>query len=177
MRPSEPLKLESEDVDLKDGILTVRQTKFSKSRLILLHPSASRALRKYVQIRDRHVPEPQCGAFFLLDGGRPLRRQAAAWALRYACRRAGLRLTRRKHPRLYDLRHAFVCRRILEWYRQGINVEAAMPLLSTYLGHVKVTDTYWYITAIPELMEVVSDRFERFVCGLSAIGDAHEKAK
>ena len=113
MRPSEPLRLGREDVNLGDGILTVRQTKFSKSRFILLHPSASQALREYVRVRDRHVPEPRCGAFFLMDGGRPLRRQAAAWAFRYACRRVGLRLTRRKHLRLYDLRHAFVCRRIL----------------------------------------------------------------
>jgi integrase len=89
----------------------------------------------------------------------------------------GLRLTRRKHPRLYDLRHAFVCRRILEWYRQGVNVEAAMPALSTYLGHVKVTDTYWYMTAIPELMAVVSRRFERFAGGLSTRGGANESAE
>ena len=67
-----------------------------------------------------------------------------------------------RRPRLYDLRHTFACRRLLEWHREGVDVDQAMPALSTYLGHVKVTDTYWYLSGIPELLAIVGSKFERY---------------
>ncbi len=166
MRPPEPLRLTCADVDFQSHTLTVRQTKFSKSRIVVLHPTATKALEEYARARDRHVKYPRSPGFFLSDDGSAFTHKKALWAFRYLRRqlgwvpRPGCRV-----PRLYDLRHTFVCRRLLAWHRDGIDVHVAMPALSTYLGHVKVTDTYWYVTGIPELMNTVSARFERFFCG------------
>lgn len=166
MRPSEPLRLTKADVDLRLNAVTVRQTKFSKSRIIMLHPSASDALQKYAQIRDRHDACPQSAAFFMSDDGTTFTYKKALWAFQHLRRKLGWAKEHghRLH-RLYDLRHTFVCRRLMAWHRDGVDVQVALPSLSTYLGHVKITDTYWYITAIPELMKTVSTRFERFVYG------------
>lgn len=166
MRPAEPLRLTRDDVDLAAGVLTVRETKFRKSRLVPLHPSATRALRRYARLRDRTVPHPIASHFFVVDGGLPLTKGR----LRTAFLRIRVALGWRsapghRAPRLYDLRHAFACRRLLRWYVDGSDVHAAMRSLSTYLGHVKVSDTYWYLTAIPELMAFTAARFERFTRG------------
>ena len=131
----------------------------------MLHPTATKALRAYARLRDQYVPRSRSPAFFLLDDGSPLTHKKALWAFRYVRRQLNWESERgRRPPRLYDLRHTFVCGRLLAWYKEGVDIDAAMPSLSTYLGHVKVTDTYWYVNGIPELMEVVSSRFERFVC-------------
>ena len=96
----------------------------------------------------------------------PFTHKKAMCAFRHLRRQLGWKpQTGQRLPRLYDLRHTFVCRRLLQWYRERIDVHVAMSSLSTYLGHVKVTDTYWYVTGIPELMEVVGSRFEGFACG------------
>ena len=168
MRPQEPLGLARADVDLEAKVLTVRQTKFSKSRIVALHSTAANAMREYVRIRDRCVRLPQSAAFFLSDDGTAFTLKKAQWAFKYLRRKLGWDRNREdgdRLPRLYDFRHTFVCRRLLTWHRDGVDVQVALPSLSTYLGHVKVTDTYWYLTAIPELMNTVSDRFEGFVCG------------
>jgi integrase len=166
MRPREPLLLTNADVDLAANVLTVRQTKFSKSRIVMLDPSASSAMREYVHIRDRCVRHPQCAAFFLSDDGTAFTLKRAQWAFQYLRRILGWDQDyAHRLPRLYDLRHTFVCRRLSTWHRDGVDVQVALPSLSTYLGHVKVTDTYWYVTAIPDLMNTVSERFERFVYG------------
>jgi integrase/recombinase XerD len=166
MRPPEPLRLTREDVDLQSHIITVRRTKFAKSRIVVLHPTAAEALEEYSQFRDRCLPRPQSPAFFLCDDGRAFSFRLASWAfsklrrqLGWAGRPGG------RPPRLYDLRHTFVCRRLLAWHQDGVDVHVGLPSLSTYLGHIKVSDTYWYMTAIPDLMNTISDRFERFVCG------------
>jgi integrase len=166
MRPPEPLRLIRADVDFHRHTITVRQTKFSKSRIVVLHSTATKALQEYAHIRDRHVPHPRSSAFFLSDNGSAFTHKKAIWAFRYLRRQLGWAPQPGCRPsRLYDLRHTFVCRRLLAWQRDGVDVHVAMPSLSTYLGHVKVTDTYWYVTALPELMNTVSMRFERFVCG------------
>jgi len=166
MRPREPLRLTRADVDLEANVLTVRQTKFSKSRIVALDPTAAQAMREYAHMRDRHVRRPQ-SAFFLSDDGTAFTLKRAQWAFKYLRRRLGWDHQEYGHrlPRLYDLRHTFVCHRLLTWHRDGVDVQVALPSLSTYLGHVKVTDTYWYVTAIPDLMNAVSERFERFVYG------------
>lgn len=166
MRPREPLRLTRADVDLQANVLAVRQTKFSKSRIVIVDPTAARALREYASLRDRRVSSPQSTAFFLSDDGSALTYKKALWAFQFLRRKLGwVDKQGRQLPRLYDLRHSFVCRRLLAWHQNGIDVQVALPSLSTYLGHVKVTDTYWYVTAIPDLMNTVSERFERFVYG------------
>ena len=164
MRPPEPLRLARTDVDLMSHTLTIRRTKFSKSRIVVIHPTATKALQAYAHARDRLVRSPQSSAFFLGDDGHPLTPTKARWAFCRLRRQLGWApRPGRPLPRLYDLRHTFVCGRLLAWYRSGVDLDVAIPALSTYLGHVKVTDTYWYVTAIPALMETVSARFERFV--------------
>jgi integrase/recombinase XerD len=166
MRPPEPLRLNRADVDFSSHTITVRQTKFSKSRIVALHPTATKALQEYAHVRDRCVAYPRCSAFFLSDNGSAFTHRKAVWAFRYLRRKLGwAKQPSRPYPRLYDLRHTFVCRRLLAWHRACVDVQVALPSLSTYLGHVKITDTYWYVTGIPELMDTVSARFERFFYG------------
>ena len=163
MRPPEPLRLTRTDADFQSSTLTVRQTKFSKSRIVVLHPTATLALEEYARLRDGHTKYPKSPSLFLSDDGSAFTHKKALGAFKYLRRQLGwVPQPGRRLPRLYDMRHTFVCRRLLTWYRDGVDVHVAMPALSTYLGHVKVTDTYWYVTGIPELMNIVSRRFERF---------------
>jgi len=141
----------------------VRQTKFSKSRIVALPPTATQALKEYARVRDVHVQYPKSPSFFLFDDGSAFTYKKALWAFQLLRRRLGwVPRPGDRLPRLYDLRHTFVCRRLLAWHRDGVDVHVARPTLSTYLGHLKVTDTYWYVTGIPELMNTVGARFERF---------------
>jgi integrase/recombinase XerD len=163
LRPGEAVRLTCPDVDLETGCLTVRETKFHKSRLVPLHPTAVRALRSYVRVRQRCVPRPSHEAFFLLDGGSPLTLRKAQTAWNRVRRQLGwsARADRRR-PRLYDLRHRFACARLLHWHAARVDVNPRLPALATYLGHVKISDTYWYLTGVPELLAVCAARFERF---------------
>ena len=156
MRPAEPLRLTCADVDFQSDTLT---------RIVVLHPTATKALQEYARVRDSFVKYPRSPAFFLSDDGSPFHHKKAIRAFRYLRRRLGWVRPGCRLPRLYDMRHTSVCRRLLAWHRDGVDVHVVMPALSTYLGHVKITDTYWYVTAIPELMNTVSKRFERFFCG------------
>jgi integrase len=160
LRISEALHLHQADVDLDQGLLCVRQTKFQKSRYVPLHPTARAALSAYAHLRDQRLMPPREPAFFLRDDGRALRYDHAMHAFQRIRARLGWDRAVERRPRLYDLRHTFACNRLLGWYREGVDVHWAMPLLATYLGHAKVTDTYWYLTAVPALMAIVSERFE-----------------
>jgi integrase len=166
LRISEALRMAGVDVDLQRGVLTVRLSKFRKSRLVPLHPSAVEALRRYAGQRDRRFGASATRSFFLSEGGRPLVYFTVRTAFRKLSRRLGWtgRGTARE-PRLHDLRHTFACRRLLRWYEEGADVDQRIAALSTYLGHAKVSDTYWYLTATPELMAVAATRFERFAQG------------
>jgi integrase/recombinase XerD len=161
LRVSEALHLDRDDVDLGRALLCVRRSKFGKSRSVPLHPSAVEALAEYAARRDGQVPHPQDEAFFLRDDGRGLSYPQALYAFQRLRTRLGWEREGERRPRLYDLRHTFACRRLLAWYRDGTDVAAAVPLLSTYLGHVKVSDTYWYLTGIPALLGIAGERFER----------------
>lgn len=166
MRPPEPLRLTGDDVDFSNHTITIRETKFSKSRIVVVHSTTTEALHAYAVDRDQLVEQPQSPYFFLMDDGSALTHKKAIWAFRRMRRQLGWESKPgQRLPRLYDFRHTFVCRRLLEWYRAGVDVHLAMPSLSTYMGHVKITDTYWYLTGIPELMNVVAARFEQFACG------------
>lgn len=162
MRMSESVSLQCKDVDLTQGILTIVQTKFGKSRLLPLHPSAQRALKQYECRRDRICPNPQDPNFFLSESGSRLTGGNVRHTFVKLSRQIGLRGPHASHgPRLHDLRHAFAVRTILNWYREDIDVERQLPKLATYLGHTHVHDTYWYLSAVPELMQLAIKRMEK----------------
>jgi integrase len=164
LRTKEALDLGREDMDIREGILTIRETKFYKSRLVPLDETTARALRDYARFRDAYIPIPRSRAFLLGESGDQLRRSGVYYTFRRLCATCGLRSDsrRRKTPRLYDLRHTFCTRRLLEWHRRAFDVEQLIPSLSTYVGHAKVTDTYWYLSGIPELFAVTAGKFERY---------------
>jgi len=162
LRVSEVLGLRCRDVDLDDAILVVRETKFHKTRLVPLHPSAAPWLRRYASLRDSLAGSAPEGVFLLRDGGVPLRYSSLHLAFRQLRSRLGWEHGRGRSPRLHDLRHSFACRRLLLWHEQGVDIDARILDLSTYLGHAGVIYTYWYLSSFPELMDLVAQRFERF---------------
>ena len=161
LRISEALSLCCDDVDLEGGILTIRSTKFGKSRLVPLHPTTVCSLAKYAKQRDAHVPHPRSPFFFVAElGGRLLLQYVyrVFWRL---SRETGLRRPAdHTGPRLHDFRHRFAVQTLLSWYRSGQKIEVLLPVLSTYLGHTCIRDTYWYLSACPELMEHAARRLE-----------------
>lgn len=161
MRLGEVLSLEREDLDRKQGVLTLRRTKFGKSRYVPLHPSTQQALRGYEALRDRIHPKPRTPSFFLSEQGRRPSENAVRGTFLQISRRIGLRgPTDRDGPRLHDLRHRFAVRTLLSWYRAGVDVERNLPKLAAYLGHSHIHYTYWYLTAVPELLGWATSRLE-----------------
>jgi integrase len=162
LRISEALHLNRDDVDLQQKVLLVRKTKFRKSRYVPLHPMVSQALSNYSDFRNQCLPVVLNSAFFLLDDGHALRYRQASYSFHQICDQLSWNncFNERRRPRFYDFRHTFACKRLLAWYEEGVDIDRMMPLLSTYLGHAKVSDTYWYLTAIPELMAIAAARFE-----------------
>jgi len=162
LRIAEALKLGREDVDLAEGLLRIGPSKFSPGRVLPLHPTAVAALRRYLRFRDRYHPAVASKAFFLSERGRTLVYSTVRIGFRRMCDRLGwIADSGNRDPRIHDLRHTFACRNLLRWSRHGRDVEHAILTLSNYLGHRKVTDTYWYLTGIPELMAVAGRRFEQ----------------
>lgn len=163
LRISEALKLTRSHVDLKQGILRIEKTKFKKSRLVPLHPTTTRALHRYAVARDRQWGQDGKKPFFVGSRGQKLPYSTVLGAFRNLC--AELKWNHPNgdelRPRIHGLRHSFACRRFLRWCRDGENVNQLMAALATYLGHRKVTDTYWYLTGTPELLAIAGDRFER----------------
>jgi integrase len=161
LRISEAIGLDDRDVDLASGVLTIRRTKFGKSRLVPLHPSTTRALRRYVRLRDRLHRVKACASFFVGERGGRLTQWTVRWTFNRLSRATGLRgPTDRRGPRLHDFRHRFAVKTLVQWYRRGVDVERQLPVLSTYLGHGHVTDTYWYLTAVPQLLRLAAERLE-----------------
>lgn len=157
MRGGEAIGLRRDDVDLDRGIVTIRHAKFDRSRLVPLHETTTEVLRRYATTRDRLYPQPHTRAFFITSVGTPLKRAGVGATFRAITTDLGLRTATVK-PRIHDLRHSFAVRALLGWMKSGVDVDAAMPRLSTYLGHVSPTDTYWYLSASPELMELAAAR-------------------
>jgi len=160
LRVGEALRLGRKEVNLATGVLTVVETKFHRSRLVPMHPSTTTALRTYAARRDREIPDADPRAFFVTNGGMPLRYCHAHTAFKRLRHRLGWGRHHGRLPRIHDLRHSFAVRRLLRWYHEGRDISQHIIQLSTYLGHVKLKDTYWYLTAIPALMAVAGDRFE-----------------
>jgi len=163
LRPGEALALDVQDVDLQNGILSVRRTKFDKSRFVPVHESVCVALAHYAQRREAICPRRQTKAFLVSERGTRLGHAAVRRTFAMLSRAIGLRTPMQgkrigRGPRLQDLRHTFATRRLVEWYRTGLDVGCMMPALATYLGHVQVHNTYWYIQAIPELLQLATER-------------------
>lgn len=165
MRVSEAIALRRMDVVLDDALLVVRETKFHKSRLVPVHPSAVRELRRYMALRDRLAPAYESDAFFVIDSGAKLTYTKVRTAFCRLRIRLGWNRLAGRRPRVHDLRHTFASRRLLRWHEERIDVDRRILDLSTYLGHAKASDTYWYLSGFPELMALAGRRFENFMQG------------
>jgi integrase/recombinase XerD len=162
MRQGEACRLGRGDVDLEAGTLVIRDSKFGKSRLVFLHPTAVTALRAYEKARDEAFPEPEAATFLVNSRGRPLGGHNLPHAFAPLVAAAGIQAPPgRRAPRLHDLRHAFTVATMLDWYRDGQDAQARLPLLSTWLGHVDPKSTYWYLQAVPELLALAAGRLEQ----------------
>jgi integrase/recombinase XerD len=162
MRPGEALALDRQDVDLRHGAVHVRAGKQKKQREVPLHESTISALREYARQRDARYPTPSTPAFFISARGRRMARGELNQTFTKLIREVGLEgRGARARPRPHDLRHAFAVRTLLDWHEAGEDIDRRMPLLSTYLGHVDPASTYWYLEAIPELLELISRRLEQ----------------
>jgi integrase len=163
MRVNEALTLDRRDVDLKLGILHIRRTKFGKSRYVPIHASTVVALKKYAGRRDRLFPASPV-AFLISEKGHRITKWMAQCTFAKISQRVGLRASVKGFghgPRLLDMRHRFAVRTLIRWYRAGLDVERELPKLATYLGHVTVNHTYWYLEAVPELLQLATDRLIR----------------
>jgi integrase len=161
MRMSEGLALDRSDVDLVEGILTIRRTKFGKSRIVPLHASTREVLRSYAAQRNCSLRRVGTPAFFVSEHGSRITQWSTRYNFAKVSQQVGLRPPARGHghgPRLHDLRHRFAVRTLIDWYRKGFDVEREIPKLATYLGHVHVNDTYWYLEAVPELLQLATER-------------------
>lgn len=161
MRISEAVRLDRGDVDLANGRLLVRDSKFGKSRQLPLHPTTVHALRDYLRVRDQLRPQPQTTALLITTVGQRLTRRYAEW--QFARLRERAELTARpgsRPPRLHDLRHTFAVRTMLDSYRTDGDPRARLAALSTYLGHANPAASYWYLSATPELLGLAAARLE-----------------
>jgi integrase len=157
MRVGEAIALQREDVDLEAGLITIRKPKHDRARLVPLHPTATEALRRYASERDRLCPHPRSRAFFLSSAGTAVPKSCLGMTFREITTRIGVR-TEAVHPRIHDLRHRFAVQTLIDWERSGIKIDEHIATLSTYLGHVSPADTYWYLSASPELMALAAER-------------------
>lgn len=170
MRQGEACRLERDDADLEAGTLVIADSKFGKSRLVFLHPTAITALRVYERAREEAFPEPVASTFLVNSRGGPLDGPNLPKTFAALATAAGIQAPPgRRAPRLHDLRHAFTVATMLDWYRDGGDVQARLPLLSTWLGHVDPKSTYWYLQAVPELLTLAAGRLEQQADGRAAL--------
>jgi len=162
MRLGEAIALEPGDVDLDNGVITIhaQNVKLERARMVPLHPTTVQALEGYAQARARLCPKPRSNTFFLSGIGTRLDRSAVAKTLRTLTTTLGLR-TDTVHPTAHQLRHSFAVSTLLDWQRSGAVIDERIAVLSTYLGHVRPAETYWYLTATPELMQSAAQRLQQ----------------
>lgn len=163
LRISEALTLDDGDVVLDRDLLTIRRTKFGKSRIVPVHRSTTAALLQYAEARDRLLPRRLTPAFFVSERGTRLAADNTRHTFALVSRQADLRARTAggrhgRGPRLHDMRHRFAASTLVAWYRAGRDVERELPRLATYLGHVHVNETYWYLEAVPELLHLAAAR-------------------
>ena len=164
LRINEALGLERKDVDLDDGLLKVRRTKNGRDRVIPLQPCGVERLARYEAARN-HLADTKSPRFFIQENGAPAGDCAARYNFALVSKRLGFREPQRYHrhgegPRIHDLRHTFAVHTILQWFREGRHIDREMYRLTAYLGHVKPEYTYWYIEAVPELLQLAAERAE-----------------
>ena len=161
LRVGEAINLQPQDVDWSEGVLTIRGAKFGKSRLVPLHPSTRAALLDYAKRRDEIFARRPAAHFFVTSRGTKLEKTNLSRIFRELSRQIGIRKPGVRHgPRLHDFRHRMAIETLLHWYRCGEQLTRRMPVLFTYLGHVNVTGTYWYLSSTPELMAAASKLLE-----------------
>lgn len=163
MRVGEALHLQRPDVDLVDGVIRIRHAKFDRERLVPLHPSAMTALRGYAARRDRWCPHPRVGTFFISSVGAALGPGTVQATFLSLLPTAGLPTASGSRPRIHDLRHSLVVHTLIDWQRDGVDISSRLPLLSAYLGHVSPASTNWYLSAVPELMQLAAAGLDRGV--------------
>lgn len=161
LRTGEAIALDDDDVDLRRGVLVIRRTKFGKTREVPVHRTTIQALIGYLGDRNRLAPRRLSPSFFVSTATSRLIYQNVHETFLRLVYLAGLADRRPRRPRIHDLRHTFAVRTVLAWHRAGENVEAKLSTLATYLGHIGPSSTYWYLTAIPELLESAAARLER----------------
>jgi integrase len=159
MRIGQAAGLARHDVDLGDGVIMIRDAKFDRERIVPMHPSTADALRAYAEHRDQLCPEPRSATFFISTVGTRIRTAGLQRTFRELTRTIGL-CNGSVRPRAHDLRHSFAVSTLLDWHRAGVDVAARMTVLSNYLGHVSAAGTFWYLSAAPELMELVAARLQ-----------------
>ena len=152
LRIGEAIKLDRRDIDWSEGVLLVRESKFNKSRHVPLRESALQALRRYARRRDELCPSPRGESFFVSLRGTRLLRSSVELVFRRLCEDSGVGAGAMLPPRIHDLRHAFAVNVLLGWYRDGVDVQARLHSLSTYMGHRQPRSTYLYLSAAPELL-------------------------
>ncbi|MDF3313286.1 tyrosine-type recombinase/integrase [Rhodococcus sp. T2V] len=163
MRPGEACRVSVDDVDLDNGVIQVLDTKFGKSRLVFLHPTTVTHVRRYLRVRHDQLPAATRACPMLFVNGRhtALDPDKLGITFRQLLAAAGIpTIAGRRPPRLHDLRHTFAVTTMLAWYDDGHDVQARLPLLSTWLGHVDPASTYWYLHAVPELLDQAVRRLE-----------------
>jgi len=161
MRIGEALRLDRADMALDDGLVTVWESKFGKSRHLVLHPTTVSALRAYLRQRAALSPAPAEPALFVHPAGNRVTYQSVCAMFHTFVGRAGLEpRSPRCKPTIHGLRHTFAVNTLVRWYRDGIDVQARLPVLSTWMGHVDPKNSYWYLTAVPELLALAAQRLE-----------------
>jgi integrase/recombinase XerD len=155
IRLGEALGLSRDGVDLTDGVLTIREAKFGHTRLVPLHPTVTDALSEYADCRDRLCHSPRSTTFFVSSVGTALLDRSVHQTFNQLTTALGLR-TATTRPRIHDLRHSFAVRTLIDWHREGVDIDTRMSVLSIYLGHVNPAGTYWYLSASPELMALAA---------------------
>jgi len=161
MRIGEAMRLDRDDVDWAEGLIVVRSSKFGRWREVLCHPTTLEALRLYSLKRDQLCPRPRSGSFFVSSRGNRLVHNTVYPTFHELVAQVGLVAGRsQRRPGVHHLRHSFAVSTLLRWYRDGHDVEARLPLLSTYLGHVQPASTFWYLSTAPELMALAAQRLE-----------------
>jgi integrase/recombinase XerD len=161
MRQGEACRMRRSDIDLSEETVTIEDSKFGKSRMVFLHPTAAAALRAYDRARDEAFPEAEAPTFLVNSLGRPLDSRHTPKTFATLVTAAGIKAPPgQRAPRLHDLRHAFTVVTLLDWYRDGGDIQARLPVLSTWLGHIDPKSTYWYLSAVPELLALAAARLE-----------------
>jgi integrase/recombinase XerD len=164
MRVGEAIALDRKDVDDAEKVITIRDSKFGKSREVPLHPTTFEALADYARARDRRFRRSSNHAFFVSLAGTRLFYTNVHLTFLKLVDWAGLAQRKPRRPRIHDLRHTFAVRTLIDtlidWYQAGLDVERQLPLLSTYLGHVSPSSTYWYLSAVPQLLGVAARRLQ-----------------